>query len=188
MLDSADDHGRHASEFAVPHNYGLGVAKSGCSGATYPLPVTTIGPAAEADVPALRSIAVAAYQRYVPRIGRQPAPMTADYLAPARHGQAWVATQDGQAVGFIILIPQPGHLLVENVAVLPAAQGRGIGAQLLALAEDRARSLCLPEIRLYTNEAMTENLAYYPRHGYTETHRAQQDGFHRVYFRKRLDS
>jgi len=152
------------------------------------LPVTTIGPAAEADVPALRSIAVAAYQRYVPRIGRQPAPMTADYLAPARHGQAWVATQDGQAVGFIILIPQPGHLLVENVAVLPAAQGRGIGAQLLALAEDRARSLCLPEIRLYTNEAMTENLAYYPRHGYTETHRAQQDGFHRVYFRKRLDS
>ena len=28
--------------------------------------MTTIRPAAEADVPALRSIAVAAYQRYVP--------------------------------------------------------------------------------------------------------------------------
>jgi GNAT superfamily N-acetyltransferase len=70
----------------------------------------------------------------------------------------------------------------------PEAAPRGIGAQLLALAEDRARSLRLPEMRLYTNEAMTENLAYYPRHGYTETHRAQQDGFHRVYFRKRLDS
>lgn len=150
--------------------------------------MTPIRSAAEADAPALRSIAVAAYQRYVPRIGRPPAPMTADYHAAARHGQAWVATEDGQAVGFIILIPQPGYLLVENVAVLPAAQGRGIGARLLALAEDRARSLRLPEIRLYTNDAMTENLAHYLRHGYTETHRAQRDGFRRVYFRKRLDS
>jgi hypothetical protein len=55
------------------------------------------------------------------------------------------------------------------------------------LAEDRARSLHLGEIRLYTNQAMTENLSYYPRYGYTETHRAEQDGFHRVYFHKPLD-
>jgi GNAT superfamily N-acetyltransferase len=148
--------------------------------------VTIVRRAAEADAPVLRSIAVAAYQRYVPRIGREPAPMTADYLAAARNGQAWIAEADGQAAGLIVLIPRPGYLLLENVAVLPAAQGRGIGARLLALAEDHARSLDLPEIRLYTNEAMTENLAYYPRHGYTETHRAQQDGFHRVYFRKSL--
>ena len=146
----------------------------------------TIRLATEADAPALRSIAVAAYQDYVPRIGRAPAPMTADYAAAARRGQAWAAIADGQLAGFIVLIPQPGYLLLENVAVLPAAQGRGIGARLLALAEERARSLHLPEIRLYTNEAMTENLTYYPRHGYTQTHRAQQDGFHRVFFRKRL--
>ena len=83
---------------------------------------------------------------------------------------------------------RPGYLLLENVAVLPAVQGRGIGARLLALAEDRARALHVPEIRLYTNAAMTENLAYCPQHGYTETHRAQQDGFHRVFFRKRVDT
>jgi ribosomal protein S18 acetylase RimI-like enzyme len=142
--------------------------------------------AAEADVPALHAIAAAAYQHYVPRIGRPPAPMTADYAAAVRRGQAWVASEDGQLAGFIILIVQPGHLLLENVAVLPAAQGRGIGARLLALAEEHARHLGLPEIRLYTNAAMTENLAYYPQHGYTETHRAQQDGFHRVFFRKHL--
>jgi hypothetical protein len=34
---------------------------------------------------------------------------------------------------------------------------------------------------------MTENLAYYPRHGYAETHRAEQDGFSRVFFRKLID-
>ena len=99
---------------------------------------------------------------------------------------AWLADEDGEAAGFVILIPQPGYLLLENVAVRPAAQGRGIGARLLALAEERARGLGLPEIRLYTNEAMTENLAYYPRHGYTQTHRARQDGFDRVFFRKQL--
>jgi ribosomal protein S18 acetylase RimI-like enzyme len=64
------------------------------------------------------------------------------------------------------------------VAVLPDVQGRGIGTRLLALAEDRARALHVPGIRLYTNAAMTEDLAYYRRHGYTETHLAHQDGFH----------
>jgi hypothetical protein len=34
---------------------------------------------------------------------------------------------------------------------------------------------------------MTENLACYPRHGYAETHRAEQDGFNRVFFRKPID-
>ena len=136
------------------------------------------------DVDALRAIAAAAYQKYVPRIGRNPAPMTADYAQAVRDQQAWAATENGDIAGFVILVPRPGYLLLENVAVLPAAQGHGIGARLLALAEDHARSLGLSEVRLYTNEAMTENLAYYPRHGYTETHRAEQDGFRRVFFRK----
>jgi GNAT superfamily N-acetyltransferase len=107
--------------------------------AAYSFPVIAIRLAAEADAPALAKIAVAAYQHYVPRIGRPPAPMTADYSAAVRRGQAWVAAVDGEVAGFIILISRPGYLLLENVAVLPAAQGRGIGARLLALAEDRAR-------------------------------------------------
>lgn len=148
--------------------------------------MVTIRLAGAADVAALHSIAAAAYERYVPRIGRAPAPMTADYTAAVRGRQAWVALDEGEIVGLAVLIPQPGHLLLENVAVRPAAQGRGVGARLMALAEDHARRLGLHEIRLYTNEAMTENLAYYPRHGYTETHRSEQDGFRRVYFRKRL--
>jgi GNAT superfamily N-acetyltransferase len=152
--------------------------------AGYSFPVIAIRPAAEADAPALASTAVAAYQHYVPSIGQLPAPMTADYTAAIRRGKAWVAA----VAGFIILLSRPGYLLLENVAVLPTVQGRGIGARLLALAEDRARALHVPEIRLYTNAAMTENLAYYPRHGYTETHRSQQAGFHRVFFRKRVDT
>lgn len=33
---------------------------------------------------------------------------------------------------------------------------------------------------------MTENLDYYPRRGYRETHRGEQDGYQRVYFTKTL--
>ena len=138
------------------------------------------------DVDVLRAIAAAAYQPYIARIGRPPAPMTADYDKAVRSGQTWVAVQDGQISGFVVLVAEPGYLLVENLAVRPAAQGRGIGSRLLARAEQHARRLGLSEIRLYTNEAMTENLAYYPRRGYIETHRSDQDGFHRVFFRKPL--
>ena len=153
----------------------------------YAFVVISFRAARPAEAETLRKIAAAAYQQYVPRIGRPPAPMTADYGAAVCRGQAWVAIEDGEVAGFVILIAGPGHLLLENVAVLPAAQGRGIGAGLLAFAEEHARSLRLHEMRLYTNETMTENLTYYPRHGYTETHRMQHDGFQRVFFRKRLD-
>jgi ribosomal protein S18 acetylase RimI-like enzyme len=149
----------------------------------------TIRPAAESDAPVLRQITVTAYQHYVARIGREPAPMTADYDAAVRDGQAWIAEDgDGAAVGLLILIPQPDHLLLENIAVLPAAQGQGVGNRLLAFTEERAAELGLTEIRLYTNVAMTENIAYYPRHGYTETHRGGEPPFRRVFFSKQLRS
>ena len=123
---------------------------------------------------------------YVDRIGREPAPMTADYGRIAESGDAWVAEQAGCIVGILVLEPAEDHLLLENVAVTPRAQGLGVGGRLLRLAEDQAREHGLREVRLYTNETMTENLGYYPRHGYRETHRATQDGFRRVYFTKFL--
>jgi ribosomal protein S18 acetylase RimI-like enzyme len=143
--------------------------------------------AAAADVPALRAVAEAAYRGYVPRIGRAPAPMTADYAAAVADGHTWVATRDGTVVGLLVLISRPDHLLLENVAVLPAEQGQGTGSALLDLAEEQARQRGLAEIRLFTNEAMTGNIGYYRRRGYTETHRAQDEGFARVFFRKGID-
>ena len=71
-----------------------------------------------------------------------------------------------------------------NSELRPHLRRPRIGSRLLARAEEYARGLGLSEIRLYTNAAMAENLAYYPRRGYIETHRADQDGFHRVFFRK----
>jgi diadenosine tetraphosphate (Ap4A) HIT family hydrolase/GNAT superfamily N-acetyltransferase len=146
--------------------------------------VITLRSAVAEDVPDLRAVASAAYEGYVPRMGRRPAPMTADYPQSVRDGQVWVAVADGVLVGLVVLVLREDHLLLENVAVSPSAQGQGIGGRLLAFAEDHARQHGLSEVRLYTNAAMTENLAYYPRRGYVETHRAEQDGFRRVFFSK----
>lgn len=112
--------------------------------------------------------------------------MTADYDGAVGRGEVWVAVDDDEIVGLLVLVPQPDHLLLENIAVRPQAQGRGVGARLLGLAEHEAARLGLAEIRLYTNAAMTENLDYYPRHGYVQTHRAEQHGFQRVFFSKQL--
>jgi GNAT superfamily N-acetyltransferase len=144
----------------------------------------SLRPAVANDVADLRAVAFAAYEGYVDRIGRRPAPMTADYAQAVREGRVWVAIADGVLVGLAVLIVQPDHLLLDNIAVAPPMQGRGIGTRLLVLAEDHARRHDRSEVRLYTNEAMTENVAYYLRRGYIETHRAEQDGFRRVFFRK----
>jgi len=67
----------------------------------------------------MRRLARDAYAHYVPRIGREPAPMTADYDQVITRGQAWVAEQRGQLVGLLVLVPADDHLLLENIAVAP---------------------------------------------------------------------
>ena len=138
------------------------------------------------DVETAKAIVVMAYQQYVSRIGTKPGPMSADYESLVRGGHVWLATDDDTVVALMVLMPKSDHLLLENIAVDPAAQHRGIGRQLMAFVEDEARRRGLTEVRLYTNEAMVENLAYYGRRGYTETHRATEHGFRRVFFRKAL--
>ena len=149
--------------------------------------MATTRPARAADVAAVRQLVQAAYGHYPPILGVTPAPLTADYAALVAGGHVHVAEQDGSVVGVLVLEAYPDHLLVENVAVAPDAQGHGVGSTLLALAEQQAAGRGLTELRLFTHERMTDNLAYYPRRGYVETHRTDDGGFHRVHFAKSLD-
>jgi ribosomal protein S18 acetylase RimI-like enzyme len=112
--------------------------------------------------------------------------MVADYPAAVAEHEVWVALTGDAIVGLLVLVPSADHLLLENIAVDPGYQGRGIGARLLAVADEQAAAAGLGEIRLYTHVLMTENQAYYPRYGYVETHRANVDGYDRVFYRKRV--
>ena len=143
-------------------------------------------PATVADLDAVTSCAEQAYALYVPRMGQTPAPMVADYAARISAGLVHVAEADGAIAGFIVLYPRGDHMHVENVAIRPALQGRGIGRALLAFAEQAAKRRGLAALELYTNAKMTENQTFYPRLGYTETGRREEDGFARVFYRKEL--
>ena len=111
--------------------------------------------------------------------------MCDDYSAKAQRGTIFVA-DDGQNAGLIVLIAKLDHLLVENVAVDPPRQGKGLGRVLLDFAEGYARERGLSELRLYTHEVMAENLVFYPRLGFREYARRSEHGFRRVYFSKQI--
>jgi GNAT superfamily N-acetyltransferase len=112
--------------------------------------------------------------------------MRDDYRKLIAGGRVHVAECDTVVQGFIVLIPQPEAMLLDNVAVAPEAQGFGLGRRMLAFAENVATNAGYSSIKLYTNEMMTENIALYTRLGYAETHRGQDKGLRRVYMRKPL--
>ena len=138
------------------------------------------------DLDGVKDCACQAYARYVSRIGRKPVPMVADFKAQIEAGMLHVADVNGEAAGFIVLYPRRDHLHVENVAVFPARQGKGLGRALMRFAEEEAGRLGLAAIELYTNVKMTENQLLYTALGYLETDRRDEDGFVRIFYRKDL--
>lgn len=146
----------------------------------------TIRLATADDVAEIRRCAEEAYALYVPRIGKKPAPMIADFAAQIAAGQVHVCIEAERLLGYIVLYPRDDHLHVENVAVFPGQQGTGLGKYLMAFAEIEARRAGLAAIELYTNQHMTENLSFYPRLGYEELGRGEEAGFARVFYRKAL--
>lgn len=118
------------------------------------------------DAGAIRALTRQAYAKWVPLIGREPKPMTADYDAAVARHRFDLLSVDGTLAALIETIRQADHLLVENVAVAPSFQGRGLGRRLMAHAEALACELGLDTIRLYTNQRFAENIALYRRLGY----------------------
>lgn len=141
--------------------------------------------AVAADLPAIRALIEAAYARYLTRMDKPPAPMLRDYGPSVEEGTTWVVGSPVAAV--LTLYPRADHLYVENVAVDPGAQGRGLGRALLEFAEREALACGLHRMALVTHEVMTENQAIYAKLGYTEVGRRAEDGYSRVYLEKRLD-
>ena len=139
-----------------------------------------------ADAAAIRDIVRAAYAKWVPVIGREPLPMRADYDKAVREHQFELAIEDGRIVGLIETIAHDDHIWIENVAVTPEAQGRGIGRQLLDSAERTAVEAGLRELRLLTNGAFKANVSLYKRQGYAVDREEPFMNGTTVYMSKRL--
>jgi ribosomal protein S18 acetylase RimI-like enzyme len=122
--------------------------------------------AVASDAPAIRALTREAYAKWVPLIGREPKPMTADYAEAVRRHRIDLLHLDGVLAALIETIAEADHLLIENVAVSPAFQGRGLGRKLMAHAEQLAASAGHGETRLYTNKLFAENIELYRKLGY----------------------
>ena len=140
------------------------------------------------DAPSVAACVEAAYHPWIARVGRRPAPMQDDYavVIDTRDDVTVAVGALGQIIGVVVLDRTPDGLLLENVAVLPALHGRGVGKALLMHAEVVARNMGYASLYLYTNAGMTENIALYSRIGYVEYARFDQDGHPRVFMRKTL--
>ena len=136
-------------------------------------PLRRAGPA---DATAIRSLTRAAYGKWVPVLGREPKPMGADYERAVREHRIDLVEIRGELAALIELIAEPDALLVENVAVSPAHQGRGFGQRLLRHAESVAAEAGVSRVRLYTNRLMTANVTLYASLGYA-TDREEENAF-----------
>ena len=118
------------------------------------------------DVAAIAALTHAAYAKWIPVIARQPKPMEADYDQAVLKHRFDLLHVNGKLAALIETIRESDHLLIENVAVSPDFQGRGLGGRLLKHAETLACELGYGELRLYTNKMFATNVALYLHVGY----------------------
>jgi ribosomal protein S18 acetylase RimI-like enzyme len=132
----------------------------------------TLRPARLAEAELVREISAEAYlPAYEPIIGAAPRPAFEDYRPRIERGEVWLLEMPDGLAGLAVLEQKPDHLLVYSIAVKPGQQRKGYGRMLLRFAEGHAAALGLRELRLYTNQRMTENLRLYRACGFAESGR-----------------
>ncbi len=144
----------------------------------------SILPAQLADAEQVALCVEAAYQHYIARIGKPPGPMLDDYADIISQHLVWIIKHEGQVVGLIVLMEKEYGILLDNMAVHPAYQGKRLGRRLMAFAEREAPQRGFNELHLYTHEKMSENLKIYEKLGFVETARRSEGGYERVYMKK----
>ena len=138
------------------------------------------------DAAQIRDLTTAAYAPWIAVLGRKPLPMETDYDLAVQTDLIEILDLGGQMAALIQMQMAQDHLWIENVAVHPDHQGRGLGHHLIARAEAMAADLDLRELRLLTNALLTRNLRFYAALGFVETHRTAFRGGFVVHFSKAL--
>ncbi len=139
-----------------------------------------IRPARADETGALHTLVQLAYAPWEATMGFRPGPMDDDYVARIQAGQVWVL-DDGGIAAIVVLEPGEGWVMLDNVAVHPERQGKGLGRRMIAFAAAEARRRSARELRLYTHALMASNLARYAYLGFHEIGRKRVGPYDRVY-------
>jgi ribosomal protein S18 acetylase RimI-like enzyme len=146
----------------------------------------TVRAATATDLQGVVACVEAAFETYIARIGKPPAPMLADYAALIAAGRVQVLTDAGGVVGVLVLEADPRRVFIDVLAVRAERQRCGFGRRLMGCAEAMARAKGLDRVELYTHERMIEALSFYRGLGYVEIGRRVEDGYARVFLRKTM--
>ncbi|MGW6689085.1 GNAT family N-acetyltransferase [Streptomyces sp. NPDC054961] len=143
-------------------------------------PALTFRSAVEADVPALVELVESAYRGESSRAGWTT---EADVLDGQRTDAQGVAGIVAHADGMLLVVERAGelvscchlehrgdHVYFGMFAVRPGLQGGGLGKEVMAEAERRAREQwAAKEMRMTVISVREELIAYYVRRGYERT-------------------
>lgn len=140
-----------------------------------------------ADLPELENVLNAAFSAYAPALGYRPGPLDRDYT-PLLEQNFVLKLLDRrlEAVGFAVLLPQPGRLYLEAIGVAPEHQRMGGGTQLIEGFEELCAELCLPTARLHTPPALSGPMRFYEQAGYRLVGRYGLGRTARALFEKRV--
>ncbi|MFY2057954.1 GNAT family N-acetyltransferase [Achromobacter xylosoxidans] len=131
-------------------------------------------PVGEADFDALLAIRIEAMRDSLERLGRfDPERARARLRATFRPDHTWFIERDGTRIGFYALRPDGDGLRLDHLYVVPAAQGLGVGGQVLGRLLRDADLRGLP-VRVGALRGSDSN-RFYRRHGFEPVAESEWD-------------
>ena len=94
----------------------------------------------------------------------------------AENGRIWIALKNEEIVGTVSAVAEGEKLYFRSMAVLPSAQGLGIGRKLLATVERFAIENRFKILFLYTTPFLTGAIRLYEQNGF-ERGKDETEGF-----------
>ena len=131
----------------------------------------------------IMAIAQKAYEKYIERMGKEPAPMRP---VIQKEDVVFVYEDNKQVIAFAILVKINDQIILDSIAVDPPHQKKGIGNNFIKFIEEYLMEQKVNKYQLYTNEKMFENIDWYQKIGFKIFKKVTEKGFNRIYFEKQL--
>ena len=137
----------------------------------------TLAAVAPADLDVLVAIRIEAMRESLERIGRfDPVRARGRFASGFVPASTRHIVVGGERVGFVVVKPDAGALLLDHLYVRPGSQGQGIGAAVLALVFAEADAKALPlRVGALRNSASNR---FYLRHGFQLVERGEFDNYY----------